>query len=33
MVFKDYKPEVPCHNSFEFQLCEMLKNPHTIRKK
>ena len=33
MVFKDYKPEVPSHNSFEFQLCEMLKNPHTIRKK
>ena len=31
-VFKDYKPEVPSHNSFESQLCGTLKNPHTIRK-
>ena len=30
--FKDYKPEVPSHNSFESQLCETLKNPHAIRK-
>ena len=29
---QDYKPEVPSHNSFESQLCGMLKNPHTIRK-
>ena len=27
-----YKPEVPSHNSFEFQLCGMLKSPHAIRK-
>ena len=26
--FKDYKPEVPSHNSFESQLCGTLKNPH-----
>ena len=32
MVFKDYKPEVPSHNSFESQLCRTLNNPHTIRK-
>ena len=30
--FKDYKPEVPSHNSFESQLCGTLKNPHAIRK-
>ena len=30
--FKGYKPEVPSHNSFEFQLCGMLKSPHAIRK-
>ena len=31
-VFKDYKPEVPSHNSFESLLCGTLKNPHAIRK-
>ena len=31
-VFKDYKPEVPFHNSFQSQLCGMLKYPHSIRK-
>ena len=30
--FKGYKPEVPSHNSFEFQLCGMLKSPQAIRK-
>ena len=30
--FKDYKPEVASHNSFESQLCGTLKNPHAIRK-
>ena len=30
--FKDYKPDVPSHNSFESQLCGTLKNPHAIRK-
>ena len=30
--FKDYKPKVPSHNSFESQLCGTLKNPHAIRK-
>ena len=30
--FKDYKPEVPSHNSFESQLSGTLKNPHAIRK-
>ena len=30
--FKDYRPEVPSHNSFESQLCGKLKNPHAIRK-
>ena len=30
--FKDYKPEVPSHNSFESQLCGTLKNAHAIRK-
>ena len=30
--FKDYKPEVPSHNSFESQLCGTLQNPHAIRK-
>ena len=32
MVFKDYKPEVPSHNSLESQLCGTLKNPHAICK-
>ena len=27
------KSEVPPQNSFEYQLCGMLKNPHAIRKK
>ena len=31
--FKDYKPEVRSHNSFESQLCGTLKNPHAIRKR
>ena len=30
--FKDYKPELSSHNSFESQLCGTLKNPHAIRK-
>ena len=30
--FKDYKPEVPSHNSFESHLCGTLKNPQAIRK-
>ena len=30
--FKDYKPEVPSHNSFESQLCVTLKNAHAICK-
>ena len=29
---KDYKHEVPSHNSFESQLCGTLKNPYAIRK-
>ena len=32
MFFKDYKPEVPTHNSFESQLSGTLKNPHANRK-
>ena len=32
VVLKDYKPEVPSHNSFESQLCGTLQNPHAIRK-
>ena len=28
--FKDYKPQVLSHNSFESQLCGTLKNPHTM---
>ena len=31
MVFKDYKREVPGHNSFKSQLYGTLKNPHAIR--
>ena len=30
--FKDYKPEVPSHNSFESQLSGTLKNPHAFLK-
>ena len=30
--FKEYKPEVPSHNSLESELCGTLKNPYAIRK-